>query len=209
LSRPRNNLQVDAETATVNQILTLRDSCSLFDKGGEHQFISMAVSMRALCHDGSSGSLLNSIREKGREFPSCVSRNLHDLDTGASDHFAIAQVDGDAWRILPRLEFREADMKKKKFKHWWREIVITDQRKSGLSRGGVILAIANSEGGAHFTATVDEIYDDLARCNGLGLFSMEQGSWRTYGLAPIQATVGRVDEFAIEFRLGIPLRNQA
>ena len=198
-SRKRANPEAEAEQAAVNQLLTLQDACALFDGGRDHQFVGMAVSLRALCHDGSSGSLLNSVREKGRAFPSSVRRDFAGLDNAASDHFAIAQGPGGA-RAVPRLELGPADMKAKKFKHWWRETVVTDGRKRGLTRGGIVLAVANSEGGAHFTLDVDELYDDLARRNGLGLFAMERGSWRTFGLAPVQATVRQI---AHEFLLGM------
>jgi hypothetical protein len=201
VSRPRNDPQADAESATINQLLTLRDSCNLFDKGNDHQFISMAVSLRSLCHDGTSGSLLNTIREKGRVFPSSVHRNFLDIDTAASDHFVVAQIAGNTPRILPRLELTRAQMKQMKFKNWWRETIITDKGKRAISRGGIVLAVANSDGGTHFTIDVDGLYDDLARCNGLGLlFAKEQGSWRTFGLAPIQATMRQI---AHEFLLGM------
>lgn len=176
----------------MNQLLTLRDSCSLFDNGGDYQFINMAVSLRALCHDGTSVSLLNNIREKGRTFPSSVHRNFHDLANAASDHFVVAQVASSTPRILPRLELGPAEMKQKKFKSWWQETIITDQGKRALSRRGVVLAVSNNDGGAHFSTDVDELYDDLARCNGQGLFAMEAGSWRTFGLAPIQATIRQI-----------------
>lgn len=199
-TRQRADAAADAEQATVDQILSLQDSCALFDAGRDHQFNNMAVQLRALCHDGSSQSLLNSIREKGRDLPSSVRRTLINVSTGASDHFSVVQTQEQSM-ILPRLDLRRSDMKTKKFKLWWTEIVITDEWRRGLSRGGIVLAVANNEGGAHFTHQVDELYDDLARRNGLGLLWATDGrSWRTYGLAPIRATVRQI---AHEFLLGM------
>jgi hypothetical protein len=197
--RLRSDPLTQAQEATVNQILILQDSCALFDAGRDHQFINMAGSLRALCHEGSSGSLLNSVREKGRTLPSSVQRVLTDMDNAASDHFWVAQVRGGQ-KIIPRLELSRSSTKSKKVKRWWSEIVITDEQKRGLSRGGIVLTVANSEGAAHFTLDIDELYDDLARCNRLGLWAGDWGSWRTFGLAPIQATVRQI---AHEFLLGM------
>ena len=37
-TRQRANIAADAEQATVDQILTLQDACTLFDAGRDHQF---------------------------------------------------------------------------------------------------------------------------------------------------------------------------
>lgn len=198
-TRLRANPQADAEIAAINQIMILRDYCELFDGGRDHHFISMAVALRALCHSGSSGCLLNNIREKGRSFPSSVGRELREMASGASDHFHVADVGGEM-RVLPRLDLTATEMKTKKFKNWWSEIIVTDEQRRGISRGNLIIAIANSEGGTHFTEHVDEIYDEIARHNGLGLWANRDGAWRDYGLLPIQAIVRQI---AHEFLLGI------
>ncbi|MFD6321019.1 hypothetical protein [Methylorubrum thiocyanatum] len=195
----RAALEADAELACINQILILQDACKLFDEGRDHQFLNMAVSLRTLCHSGSSGCLLNAIRERGRVFPSSVQRNFRALDSAACDHFVINHG-AEGVQVSPRLELNVATMKPKKFKHWWAEVIVTDERKRQLSRGNIVLAIANNEGGAHFTEHVNEIYDDLARYNGLGLFAMADGSWRSYGLSPVQAILRQISH---EFLIGI------
>jgi hypothetical protein len=189
--RERADPSGDVERATVDQVLGLRDACDLFDGGRDHQFHFMAVALRALCHSGSSGSLLNGVREAGRAFPSSVHRPLAELDNGASDLFQVAQVGGGS-RVLPRLELGVTDMKTRKFKNWWREVVVTNERRRGISRGEIVLELANSEGGAHFTNDLEEVYEELARHNGLGLWTMENGAWRDYGHAPVRATVRQI-----------------
>lgn len=198
-TRLRQNLVADAEQATVHQILSLRDSCELFDAGRDHQFLTMSVSLRTLCHHGSSGCLLNNIREKARHFPSSVSRDFSQTANATCDHFTVAQVSGGN-RILPRLELTVGSMKTKKFTKWWQEVIAVDGQRRSMSRGNIVLAVANNDGGAHFTSDVNEIYDDIARFNGLGLHTFNDGAWRNFGIAPVQAIIRQV---AHEFLLGM------
>jgi hypothetical protein len=198
---PRNRTEPagDALQAAINQLLIIRDSCRLYDEGGRHQFLAIAVSLRAFCHNGKGRSLLHTLGESGRLFPSSVTRELQSLSGAASDHFVVQSAASRSF-ILPRLELQCEQMILKKFKHWWSEIIVTDTLKRRLSRGSMVLSVANHEGGAHFSETVDELYDDFARHNGLGLFSATDGAWKDYGPAPIQAAIRQI---AHEFLLGM------
>jgi hypothetical protein len=197
VARERLDPAKDAERHAIDLLRSMRDSCASFDSGGDYQFRTLAGHLRTFCHDGSSGALLNAIREKGREFPSSIHRDLSQCHTAASDLFRV--VSGPPSRILPRLDIRRDKMKPKKFKHWWREIVITDQANRSLSRGQLVIELANPDA-VHFGLQVDEVYDELARHNGMGLFAREAGDWRDYGLAPIQASIRQI---AHEFLLGM------
>ena len=53
------------------------------------------------------------------------------------------------------------------FRQWWASTVIRDADDRRFSRGDLILAMANREGGAHVDPTLDEAYAKLARMNSM------------------------------------------
>lgn len=164
----------------------------LYDQGKHYTFLNMATIIRTLCYSGGGKSLLHAIGENKRMFPSCISQNLQNLDSAACHHISLVQLESGKSTTIPNIHLKINDMKPKKFKHWWQEIAMTDDRKRGLSRGGIILSIANKEGGAHFDEKVDEIYDDLARVNGLRIFHHNGADWNDFGIKPIQDTVRQI-----------------
>ena len=54
------------------------------------------------------------------------------------------------------------------FRRWWESTVIRDADDRRFSRGNLILAMANREGGAHVDPTLDNAYAKLARMNSTG-----------------------------------------
>jgi len=112
--RRRANPTDDAESLAVDLLLSMRDMCRDFDAGGTYHFRALAGHLRTFCHDGSGRSLLNAIREKGREFPSSMMRGVTESGTSATDLFCI--TDGG---VLPCPHLSRSDMRRKKLKHWF------------------------------------------------------------------------------------------
>jgi hypothetical protein len=54
------------------------------------------------------------------------------------------------------------------FDTWWNSTVFIDSKGSELSRKGLVLAVANQDGGAHVDPSLNQTYADLSRNNSLG-----------------------------------------
>ena len=54
------------------------------------------------------------------------------------------------------------------FKYWWTAKVVGESSQSGLTRGDLVTAVANTDGGAHFDSTLDEYYHRVSRTNFSG-----------------------------------------
>ena len=58
-------------------------------------------------------------------------------------------------------------MKYVDFEEWWDKDVFVDNKGRRLSRGQLVLTVADQDGGAHVDPEIDGIYADLSRNNSL------------------------------------------
>ena len=58
--------------------------------------------------------------------------------------------------------------KKCTFSDWWKKIVLTDMHGARFSRRMLVMAVANTDGGAHVDPTIDATYAALSRQNSIG-----------------------------------------
>jgi hypothetical protein len=54
------------------------------------------------------------------------------------------------------------------FDQWWSAVVFQDAEKRQVSRRGLILSVADQDGGAHVDPTLNDVYAALSRQNSLG-----------------------------------------
>jgi hypothetical protein len=149
----------------------LSSSSDAFDAGQVGEAKRLAVSLRVLFHDtAQSHSLLGQLNRLGANFIS--SAIPHEVGNVATHGGLImtamsrtgstyyAPLDGAAFsRWLP-------------FAEWWSEPVFVDSQKATLTRGGLILAVANQDGGAHVDPRLSETYARLSRHNSMGWVQM-------------------------------------
>jgi hypothetical protein len=167
-ARPRQEL-VDELRAQVGH---LSRSAEAYDDGHEDEAARLAVSMRVLLHDGAGpGSLL---RQLG------LLADLRFVDTSLSqralrpDHpgrdAGLASMEvafGRGGRYVPLLADVAADRKRPPvpFGMWWTKTIY---RSAGLSRRDLVLALADTDGGAHVDPRLAANYAGLTRQNTLG-----------------------------------------
>jgi len=67
------------------------------------------------------------------------------------------------------------------FPQWWNKTVIFDSRKNSFNRRELVLALSNTDGGAHVDPELDDAYFALTRENTVG-WVVQSSS----GVEPIQ-----------------------
>lgn len=145
----------------------LVSSAEAFDRGQGGEAKRLAVSLRVLFHDtAQSHSLLGQLhRLTGRFISSALPHDPNNISThgglimtamAASATTYYAPLDDTFFhRWLP-------------FQDWWNEIVFVDDQRATLTRRGLVLAVANQDGGAHVDPNLSQTYARLSRHNSMG-----------------------------------------
>ncbi len=151
-------------------------SCFEYDKGHSAEAKRIATSIRVLLNDSKqSRSLFSQLSLKSMGF----------LDTaipikGSEKHTVLGLIQtkiivnddhGLSGKHCPLLAFRPQgwpQAKKKLFPEWWNQIVLTDLSNRKFSRRTLVMAVANTDGGAHIDPELDADYAALSRGNSIG-----------------------------------------
>ncbi len=157
----------ELEQHLADHIGFLKDSADAFDRGLDGEAKRLAVSTRVLCHDtAASHSLLGQLGLQTKRFLSTV---IPFDPRAVSTHNGLAMIAhrGRDTVYIPMLDtvpFR----RRIPFLEWWEEVVFVDDRRAQVTRKGLILAVANQDGGAHVDPELNEVYARLSRQNSLG-----------------------------------------
>lgn len=149
-------------------------SAEAFDSGNLGEAKRLAVSLRVLFHDtGQSHSLLGQLgRLNGSFISSAIPHDPGNVathgglimtamsKTGSRYYAPLDVVSIERW--LP-------------FRDWWNEPVFVDGQKAVLTRRGLVLAVANQDGGAHVDPNLTDTYARLSRHNSMGWVQMPGG----------------------------------
>ena len=147
------------------QLRFLEASARSYDAGFEGESKRLAVVVRVLVHDTSkSKSLLGTLGIKD-------AIQFHD-GVGAAPPGAIIFAGLrmgftlQGFRYYPKLE---APIRSVSFAEWWEGPILV-QKPAGIScsRRDAILALANTDGGAHVDSALDATYSALSRHNAFG-----------------------------------------
>lgn len=166
----------DLQAHLREQLDFLARSCSEYDGGRTSEAKRIATVLRILLHDTkNSHSLMSQLNIKSIGF----------LDT------ALPIANGEKQVILaflkteitveenltlrgqhhPLLGDRPEDWpraKKRMFPVWWNQTVLTDMQGTRFSRRVLVMAVANTDGGAHVDPEIDATYAALSRQNSTG-----------------------------------------
>jgi len=158
-----------------DQIAFMKQSVDSHDKGFGGEAKRLAVAIRILVHDTpKSKSLLNSLDKKTIDFyDSASDYNPNRVVVSHSGlvlkKFAFPSGGGEYQAPLDDLPPSRSNNKKVNFDQWWdKKIVIRDNQKNTFTRKGLVLAVADMEGGAHVDPNLDEAYANLSRFHSLG-----------------------------------------
>jgi len=158
----------ELEEQLADQLLFLKNSCTLYDAGQLQEAKRLAVATRVLLHESrASRSLLGQLGLK----------NLAFFDT-ANDHnpsnllvhygLVFIRVTNQGANYVAMLDNSPRDTGKiVTFEQWWNKIVFVDSERNEFTRRDLVLAVANMDGGAHVDPEITVAYARLSRNNSL------------------------------------------
>jgi len=151
-------------------IQALELSVHALERGFEGEAKRLAAAIRVLVHDTqSSKSLLGQLGQKTISFyDTCIPRQNHTYITYSGLTATNLTPQGATYVAL--LDELPPDYSPRwvSFDEWWNRVIFIDQEGSETSRKDLILAVANTDGGAHVDPVLDEKYANLSRRNALG-----------------------------------------
>ena len=159
----------ELEGQLAEQLAFLQADAERFDHGSTAEAKRLALAIRILAYDSkTSRSLLAQLGRKAIEFFDSAlpydSTYPHDqwglvvMTTGENEPTFVAPLD-----VLPPGAGRWTD-----HDTWWNQVVFQDNKQRTITRGGLVLAVANQDGGAHVDPALNEVYAALSRENSLG-----------------------------------------
>ena len=176
--------------------------CDCYDADNDIVALPIATAIRVLVHDTTrSVSLLSHLGRKNVQYLNTNFRDpieavhlglvrrinvgVHDGAGGEAKYWPLCD---ERYFPTPRQHFTFVP-----FDDWWGERVF-ENSKSSLTRGDLVLAIANKDGGAHFDTEVDERYDSFRKSwsGGSSLVGRQSGLKRGYDNIPIYPAVRQI-----------------
>jgi hypothetical protein len=160
----------ELETALAEQLDHIRASCERFDSKVHSEAKRIAVSIRVLLYDsGRSRSVLQQLGRKGIQFFD----SARDLDpANLADHWGLVVMISPNSPLPAFVSPLDGPLagpgRWLDFDSWWGAVVFRDAEGRQITRGGLILAVANQDGGAHVDPSLDAVYAALSRQNSLG-----------------------------------------
>ena len=168
--------KAELRTHLLEQIGFITKSCSEYDNGCTAEAKRIATAIRLLLHDTKNSRSL---------FSQLALKSIGFLDTAvpiANDEKQVIlgllqtkiTVNDDltvTGKHHPLLEHRPdgwPKAKKRLFPEWWNQTVLTDTRGTRFSRRTLVMAVANTDGGAHIDPEIDASYAALSRQNSIG-----------------------------------------
>jgi hypothetical protein len=168
--------KTDLRSHLREQLEFICKSCSEYDNGNTAEAKRIAASLRLMLHDAkNSRSLFSQLNLKSIGFLDTALPIADDekrvvlafLQTKITINEDIT-VNG---KHHPLLEHRPANWpraKKRLFPDWWNQTVLTDMQGARFSRRMLVMAVANTDGGAHVDPKIDASYAALSRQNSIG-----------------------------------------
>lgn len=159
-------------------IQALELSSRAFDEGFEGEAKRLAAAIRVLVYDTeSSKSLLGQLGQKTiRFYDTSVPRDPQTVLTYSG--LTATNLTPQGAKYVAPLNHLPPDCPPRwiSFDEWWNGVIFVDQKQSETSRGDLIRAVANKDGGAHVDPVLDEKYANLSRRNSLAWrFSSSRG----------------------------------
>lgn len=158
------------------QIAYLRNSAALYDGGDVREAKRLAVPIRVLVHDTqSSRSLLGQMSLKSIGF--CDTAFPHSPENRLTHIGLVAMHLGShGARYEAMLDNTPRGRGEAvSFDDWWNAVVFVDTDRNTMTRGDLVLAVADQDGGAHVDPALRAVYARLSRSNSLGWAFVKQG----------------------------------
>ena len=180
----------------------LERSADAFDSGYEAEAKRLAVVLRVLLHDTqASHSLLKQLGVKDRLDLLDTAEPINPQNLLPTPGLVIMRAtmtaDGAEGQYVAPLKMeRPGGSRVVGFASWWQNAVM---KVDGVwSRKDLVLALANTEGGAHVDPGLDERYDRLAKKNGVGFVAMSTSGEKSFAGNVVAVAVRQVTHEVLE-----------
>jgi len=168
----------------------IQSSVAAFDAGFDGEAKRLAVSARVLLHDTpASHSLLGQLGLLNKQFYGTASPRS---DRDVLPYHGLLQVGFNGGQPTYRVPLDDRPppfLRWIAFADWWSEVVFDDRAGGVFSRRGLVLALANKDGGAHVDPKLYQSYARLAKGNAMG--------WQVDTPEGPQPISGRVERLAM------------
>jgi hypothetical protein len=159
--------------ALKEQLEMLSKSCKDFDHGDVFESKRIAVHLRTLWHNSGQSKGLVSQLNLAKEVidtaflvpPTFITAGLPHPPSSERRLFAI----GGSRAYAPLFDHGPAGIYKTQFNQWWEGNVLSDGEGHKFTRKDMVLAVANTDGGAHVDPTLDSEYYALTRKETFGI----------------------------------------
>ena len=177
-----------------DQIAFMIQSASSYDNGFEGEAKRLATAIRILVHDTpQSTSLLTQLDKKDILFYSSASNYdpLSLITVNCLTAMRMGPNGADYVAMLDNLP--PGRWKKMSFDRWWkREIMYRDSARNTFSRKGLVLTVADKEGGAHIDRKLDQAYANLSRFGSLGWKVVMHGVETSFNNTPVFPSIRQI-----------------
>ena len=167
--------KIELEAHLREQLEFLSRSAFYYDEGAISEAKRIATAIRVLLHNSkTSHSLLDQLDLKGIGF---LNTSVKYNATNKEFFYGLCSVEISfdenmvmVGKCKPFLDTSPKGVIRKKllFTDWWNQIVIADSKGNTFKRRELVLALTNTDGGAHVDPTLDARYRALSRENSLG-----------------------------------------
>jgi len=165
----------ELEKALQKQLDLLEESCKRFDKGKlrEREALNISLRLRILWHNTKKSTglaaqlnLVNEVVDTAFVVPpTFVYSGSPEPPSEERRLFAIAGRGAYA----PLFDHGPAGISKSPFAQWWESAVLSDGEGHRFTRKDLVLAVANTDGGAHVDPRLDSAYYSLTRKETFGI----------------------------------------
>jgi len=179
------------------QIAFMQESAISYDRGFESEAKRLAVVIRVLVHDTSQSTSLLTLLGRKRQMLFYDSASKYDpRNLATSNCLTVMKVSAnEAEYVAPLDDLSSARDKNKKrsFDNWWKRLIIYEDNKNNtFTRSDLVLAVANTEGGAHVDPKLDQRYADLSRFNSLSWKLFVHGEEKDFNNTPILPSIRQI-----------------
>jgi hypothetical protein len=168
--------QHEINEAFQQQLHMLRKSCEEFDRGDVLESKRIAVHLRTLWHNTkrsiglvSQLDLADKVVDTAYIVPPTFTYS--DSPDCPSDERRLFAIGGNR-AYVPLFDHGPAGVYKSPFPQWWEGTVLSDGEGHKFTRKDLVLAVANTDGGAHVDPSLDSEYYALTRKGNFGVIML-------------------------------------
>lgn len=166
----------DLKQELMDQLALLRVSCTAYDDGIEAAGKTIATMLRVLLysHKQSRGLLDQLGYRNGRFISSCEEFDELNYAPRPTLLYINVSAAGVNWEPRAVSDPHCKESRKLSFTEWWSETIVLDAKGRRFSRMGLVMHVADTDGGAHVDPGLDDSYMDLTRGNSIGYMFSDQ-----------------------------------